>query len=65
MTVTADMILTDFGAVLPLDRRRRDALAEYAKKAALAAGWSAERWARETWSLANYEAKDLLKGNAS
>lgn len=66
MQVTAEMILTDFGAILPLTRRRRDALADYARKAAAFAGArSAQRWAEKTWGLRDYEAKDLLKGNAS
>jgi hypothetical protein len=65
MTVTAEMILTDFGSKLPLDRRRKDALADLAKGEARRAGISPERWARETWDLKAYEAKDLVRGNAS
>lgn len=66
MQLTADMILTDFGTVLPLDRRRRDALAAYARRAAWAAGArSAQRYVEREWGLKDYEAKDLLKGNAS
>lgn len=65
MTVTADMIITRGGTVLPLDQRRRDALAEYAEIEARAVGQAAQRWVRQTWDLKDYEAKDLLKGNAS
>jgi hypothetical protein len=66
MQLTADMILTDFGTNLPLDRRRKDALAALARRAAWAAGArSAQRWTEREWGLKDYEAKDLLKGNAS
>ena len=64
MQVTAEMILTDFGAKLPLDQRRRDALAQYVRKAAGPAR-SKQLWAQSEWGLKDYEAKDLLKGNAS
>ncbi len=53
------------GSILPLDQRRRDALAEYALQAAQEAGVPLQRWVRETWKLKDYEAKDLIRGNAS
>lgn len=65
MTVTADMIITRGGTVLPLDQRRRDALMTYAQQAADAAGMPRQAWCRKVWKLKDYEAKDLLKGNAS
>lgn len=65
MELTADMIITRRGTILPLDQRRRDALANFAVEAAKASGIPAQRWARETWTLKDYEAKDLLRGNAS
>lgn len=65
MTVTADMIITRGGTVLPLDQRRRDALANFAEIEAAAAGVPPQRWVRQRWGLKDYEAKDLLKGNAS
>lgn len=65
MTVTAEMIITRRGTVLPLDQRRRDALMNYAQQAADDAGVPRQSWARKTWDLRDYEAKDLLKGNSS
>lgn len=65
MDVTMDEIFTRAGSVLPLTRRRRDALAEYAVIAARKADKPALTWTRATWDLENHEAKDLLKGNAS
>lgn len=67
MTVTAEMILTDFGAKLPLDQRRRDALAAYvrATHSRTQTRRGAQAWCEERWDLRDYEAKDLLKGNAS
>ncbi len=65
MTMTAEMILTDFGSNLPLDRRRKDALATYVRGEAKRAGISPERWARDTFDLKDYEAKDLVRGNSS
>lgn len=65
MQVTAEMIITRSGSSLPLDQRRRDALANYAEIAARAVGAKPQTWVRETWDLKDYEAKDLLKGNAS
>ncbi len=65
MTVTYMDISTRRGTVLPLDRRRRDALAEYARMAAQDAGVPPQTFVRQTWRMKDYEAKDLLKGNAS
>jgi lipopolysaccharide biosynthesis protein len=65
MTMTADMIITRQGTVLPLDQRRRDALMTYAQGAADAAGMPRQTWCRKVWKLQDYEAKDLLRGNAS
>ncbi len=65
MTATATMILTRSGTILPLDQRRRDALANYAEHEARAAGVPLQTWVRNTWGLKDYEAKDLIKGNAS
>jgi hypothetical protein len=65
MTVTAMTLNTRRGAILPLDQRRRDALAEYAQQAAAEAGVPLQTWVRETWRLQVYEAKDLIRGNAS
>lgn len=65
MTVTGTMIITRGGSVLPLDQRRRDALMNYAQQAADAAGVPRQTWVRNVWKLKDYEAKDLLKGNAS
>jgi hypothetical protein len=65
MTVTYMDISTRRGTVLPLDQRRRDALANYARLAADDAGIPAQAFVRKVWGLKEYEAKDLLKGNAS
>jgi hypothetical protein len=65
MDLTADMIITRRGTILPLDQRRRDALANYAEAAAINAGKPVQTWVREAWKLKDYEAKDLIKGNAS
>jgi hypothetical protein len=66
MTFTAEEMLSDFGSVLPLQRGRKDALALYARRSAkLANARSAQRWVEDTWGLRDYEAKELLKGNAS
>lgn len=65
MTVTADGIMTRRGSEFALDRRRRDALAAYAENAAEEAGRPPQAWVRETWGLKDYEAKHLLRGNAS
>lgn len=67
MTLTAQMILTDFGTKLPLDQRRKDALAAYAqaKHQKTQTRRGAQAWCEEHWGLRPYEAKDLLKGNAS
>jgi hypothetical protein len=65
MTVTGTMIITRGGSILPLDQRRRDALMIYAQQAADMAGVPRQAWCRRVWKLKDYEAKDLLKGNAS
>lgn len=65
MTVATMDIFTLRGTVLPLDQRRRDALMNYAQIAADAAGVPRQTWCRTVWKLQAYEAKDLLKGNAS
>jgi hypothetical protein len=67
MTVTAHMILTDFGTKLALDQRRRDALAAYARAQhqRTQTRHGAQAWAEAQWDLTDYEAKHLLKGNAS
>lgn len=65
MTVTADMIITRGGTVLPLDQRIADALMNYACEAADAEGMARQTWCRKRWGLKDYEAKDVLKGNAS
>lgn len=65
MTVTADMIFTREGTILPLNQRRREALMSYAQLAADDAGIPRQTWVRRTWGLKDYEAKDLLKANAS
>lgn len=65
MTLAGTMIMTRRGASLALDRRRRDALATYAELAAQDAGKPVQTWVRETWGLKDYEAKHLIKGDAS
>lgn len=65
MTYGAAQIMTRRGANFALDRHRRDALATYAENAALAANMPAQTWVRETWGFKDYEAKHLLRGNAS
>jgi hypothetical protein len=67
LTLTAEMILTDFGAKLPLDQRRKDALAAFARAShqRTQTRWGAQVWVEHRWDLKDYEAKDLLKGNAS
>jgi hypothetical protein len=65
MTVTAMALNTRRGTILPLDQRRRDALAEYAQHEAAEAGIPLQTWVRQTWRLEVYEAKDLIRGNAS
>lgn len=59
------MIITRGGASLPLDQRRRDALANYAEQCAEQEGIPKQTWVVRNWKLKDYEAKDLLKGNAS
>jgi hypothetical protein len=65
MTVDSMDLITLRGTVLPLNQRRRDALAHYAKLAAEDAGIPAQTWCRKVWGLKDYEAKDLLKSNSS
>lgn len=65
MTVTGAMIITRGGTVLPLDQRIADALMNYAIQAADAEGIPRQTWCRKRWGLKDYEAKDVLKGNAS
>lgn len=59
------MIITRGGTNLPLDQRRRDALANYAEQCAEREGIPKLTWIQRNWPLKVYEAKDLLKGNAS
>jgi hypothetical protein len=67
MTITGQMILTDFGAKLALDQRRRDALAAFARAShqRTQTRFGAQAWVEQQWGLNDYEAKHLLKGNAS
>ncbi|MCR5876955.1 hypothetical protein [Phenylobacterium sp. J367] len=60
-----DEITSLGGTILPLNRRRRDALMVFASRSAAKADKAPQAWVRETWDLETYEAKDLLKGNAS
>lgn len=53
------------GTNLDLDARRRDALANYARLAAEDAGMAPQAWVRKTWGFEAYEAKHLLRGDAS
>lgn len=64
MTMVADVIFPRRGTVLPPERRR-DALRTYAEHHARAEGRPLQTWVRETWGLKDYEAKDLIRGNAS
>jgi len=65
MTVTGTMVLTRGGTVLALDQRIADALMNYAAQAADAEGVPRQAWCRRVWRLADYDAKHVLKGNAS
>jgi hypothetical protein len=65
MDVTMEEISSRGGTILPLTRRRRDALAEYVVQAAAKAEKPRQTYARERWDLTTAEAKDLLKGDAS
>lgn len=65
MTVTGAMILTQGGGVLPLDQRIADALMNYAILAAEQEGLPRKTWCRRYWKLKDYEAKEVLRGNAS
>lgn len=59
------MILTRGGTNLPLDPRISDALMTYAIQAADAEGIPRQTWIRNRWGLKDYQAKDILKGNAT
>jgi hypothetical protein len=65
MHVTVEMVSTLGGTNFPLDQRIADALAHYAAQAADAAGMPRQTWVRRVWNMADYEAKDILRGNAS
>lgn len=65
MQVTAEMIFTRGGTVLPLDQRISDALMTYAQQAADAEGVPRLTWCKRYWKLPDHTAKDVLKGNAS
>lgn len=65
MTHGTAAIMTLRGRNLALDRHRRDALATYAEIEAAKHDKPAQQWVRETWGLKDYEAKHLLRGNAS
>ena len=65
MTVTAMDISSLRGTNFPLDSRRRDALATYARLSAEDAGIAPQAWVRKAWDFKDYEAKELLRGNAS
>lgn len=65
MTLVSSEIMTRRGTEFDLDRRRRDALATYAEMAAVDAGKPVQTWVRETWGLKDYEAKHLIRGDAS
>jgi hypothetical protein len=65
MQVTAMQITSLRGTNLDLDSRRRDALATYARYAAEDAGMAPQAWVRRTWGFEAYQAKALLRGDAS
>jgi len=65
MAVTMVEINTLRGTSFPLDSRRRDALATFARLSAEDDGVAAQTWVRNRWGLKDYEAKDLLRGQAS
>lgn len=65
MQVTAEMIFTRGGTILPLDQRISDALMIYAQQAADAEDIPRLTWCKRYWSLPVHTAKDVLKGNAS
>lgn len=65
MQVTVEMVSTLGGTSFPLDQRIADALMNYAQQAADADGVPRQTWVRRFWKMADYEAKDILKGKAS
>lgn len=65
MTVTMQMVSTLGGTNFPLDQRIADALMHYAQFAADSEGVPRQTWVRRNWDMADYEAKDVLKGKAS
>lgn len=65
MHVTVEMVSTLGGTNFPLDQRIADALAYYAAQAADAAGVPRQTWVRRAWKMADYEAKEILRGKAS
>lgn len=65
MAVTTMDINSLRGTVLALDSRRRDALATFARLSAEDDGVPAQTWVRTRWGLKDYEAKSLLRGDAT
>lgn len=65
MDTTMSEIISLRGTILPLSRRRRDALEAFARLEAEKAGKPAQTWVRETWGFTAAEAKEVLKANAS
>lgn len=65
MTVTALDISSLRGTNFVLDSRLGDALATYARYSAEDAGVAPQAWVRRTWGFAAYEAKAILRGDAS
>lgn len=65
MAVTMNEINTLRGTALGLDSRRRDALATFARLSAEDDGIPAQTWVRTRWGLKDYEAKALLRGDAT
>lgn len=64
--MVANVISPRRGTIFPPERqRRREALRAYAEHQARADGRPLQTWVRETWDLKDYEAKDLIRGNAS
>jgi hypothetical protein len=65
MDTTMSEIISLRGTILPLSRRRRDALEAFARLEAEKAGKPPQTWVRETWDFTAAEAKEVLKANAS
>jgi hypothetical protein len=59
------MISTRGGSVFPLDQRRRDALLNFCEQAAKQAELPLQTWIRRTFDFEVYEAKEVIRGNAS